>query len=120
MEKKMDYTKIPKEKFAFYQRDENIHDKKLDTKPVGYFRDAMGRFARNKSSVAAAVIIALLILYAVIIPYAGGNKYTNSPSDTMYLRYANLLPKSSLFDWAGWDGCTDETLSKSDYYAIAE
>ena len=79
MEKKMDYTKIPKEQFAFYQRDENIHDKKLDTKPVGYFRDAMGRFARNKSSVAAAVIIALLILYAVIIPYAGGNKYTNSP-----------------------------------------
>lgn len=117
MEKEMDYTKIPKEKFAFYQREENIHDKKLDTKPVGYFRDAMGRFARNKSSVAAAVIIGLLILYAVFIPYAGGNKYTNSPSDTMYLRYANLLPKSRLFAWAGWDGCKDETLSKNDYYA---
>lgn len=117
MEKKMDYTNIPKEKFQFYKRNENIHDKKLDTKPVGYFRDAMGRFAKNKSSVAAAVIICLLIAYAVFIPWVAGNDYTNSPTDTTYLRYAKLLPKSKLFAWAGWDGCSNETLSKNDYYA---
>lgn len=117
MEKKMDYTNIPKEKFQFCQKNENLHDKKLDTKPVGYFRDAMRRFAKNKSSVAAAVIICLLIAYAVFIPWIAGNNYTNSPTDTMYLRYTKLLPKCELFAWAGWDGCSKETLSKNDYNA---
>ena len=58
--KKMDYTNIPKEKFQFCQQDASIHDKKFDTKPVGYFKDAMMRFSRNKSSVAAAIIILCL------------------------------------------------------------
>ena len=53
VKKNTDYTNIPKEKFEFYKRDESIHDKKLETKPVGYFKDAMRRFAKNKSSVVA-------------------------------------------------------------------
>ena len=65
---KTDYTNIPKEKFEFCQRDESIHDKKLETKPIGYFRDAMGRFARNKSSVVAAIILCLIFLFAVFVP----------------------------------------------------
>lgn len=114
---KMDYTSIPKEKFEFYQRDEAIHDKKLDTKPVGYFKDAMMRFCRNKSSVTAAIIICILLLFALIVPYLGANNYTNSPTDTMYLRYAKLLPKCDLLAWAGWDGSKKETVSRNDYYA---
>ena len=55
--KNTDYTNIPKEKFEFFDRSEAIHDKKLETKPVGYFKDAMMRFCRNKSSLTAAVII---------------------------------------------------------------
>ena len=47
--KNTDYTNIPKEKFEFFDRSEAIHDKKLETKPVGYFKDAMMRFCRNKS-----------------------------------------------------------------------
>ena len=39
--KNTDYTNIPKEKFEFFDRSEAIHDKKLETKPVGYFKDAM-------------------------------------------------------------------------------
>lgn len=111
-----DDTKIPKEKFEFYQRDESIHDKSPETKPIGYFRDAMGRFCRNRSSVAAAVIILLVLLFAVFVPVLGENNYTRVPTDPTYLQYGKLLPKSRLFAWAGWDGCSDETVNKSDYY----
>ena len=55
MRREADYANLPKEKFEFYQREGDIHDKRLETKPVGYFKDAMRRFARNKSSVIAAV-----------------------------------------------------------------
>jgi oligopeptide transport system permease protein len=123
MSKNEAYTNIPKEDFEFYQRDEEIHDKKLDTKPVGYFRDAMGRFARNKSSVVAACIILFLILFAIFVPIFFSNNYTNSLTDTTYLQYAKLLPKSKLFSWTGWDGCKEVTISAdiyNSYMAIAE
>ena len=62
MDKKaFDYTNIPKEKFEFCQQDASIHDKKFDTKPVGYFKDAMSRFCRNKGSIVAAFIIFFLV-----------------------------------------------------------
>lgn len=117
MRKETDYANIPKEKFEFYQREGDIHDKKLETKPVGYFKDAMRRFARNKSSVIAAVIIFFLILYALLVPVFGSNNYTRAMTDTTYLQYSRLLPKWDLFAWAGWDGCSDATLSEADYLA---
>lgn len=115
MRKEADYTNIPKEKFEFYQREGDIHDKRLETKPVGYFKDAMRRFARNKSSVIAAVIIVILVLFAMLVPVFGANNYTRAATDTTYLQYAKLLPRCELFAWAGWDGCSDATLNESDY-----
>ena len=47
----MEEKKIPVEKLQLAKRDGRIHDKKLETKPVGYFRDAFRRFCKNKSSV---------------------------------------------------------------------
>lgn len=91
--KNTDYTNIPKEKFEFFDRSEAIHDKKLETKPVGYFKDAMMRFCRNKSSLTAAVIIALLLAFALIVPLVSHNSYTKSKTDTTYLQYGKLLPK---------------------------
>ncbi len=115
MNMKEEYLNIPKEEFEFYQREGVIHDKKLETKPVGYFRDAMGRFARNKSSVVAAVIILFLILFAIFVPILFSNNYTNSLTDTTYLQYSRLLPKCDALAWTGWDGCKDVTVS-SDIY----
>ncbi len=117
------YLNIPKEEFEFYQRDEEIHDKRLETKPVGYFRDAMGRFAKNKSSVVAAVIIVGLVLFAILVPICCSNTYTKSLTDTTYLQYAKLLPKCEAFAWLGWDGAKDVTISSdtyNSYLAIAE
>ena len=113
--KKMDYTNIPKEKFQFCQQDASIHDKKFDTKPVGYFKDAMMRFSRNKSSVAAAIIILCLALFAFLVPITCANSYNTALTDTTYLYYGKLLPKWDLFAWAGWDGGKNETITKDNY-----
>ena len=63
MEEKLIVRDIPQEKFAFVQRDERIHDERLQTKAVGYLGDAWNRFRKNKSSVVAAVIILILFMY---------------------------------------------------------
>ena len=56
------------DKFKFVHEGERLHDKKFDDKPIGYFRDAWNRFRKSKASVAAAVIILLIIAYAFIAP----------------------------------------------------
>lgn len=109
----MDYNNLPKDKFVFAQREGKIADKKLDTKPVGYLRDAWRRFKKNKSSVAAAVIIFILFLYAFIVPIASPYKVSDRDG-----YYKMVLPKSELFAWLGWDGCTEQSESQAgyDYY----
>ena len=78
-EKKIfDMTNIPQEKFAFTNKDEKLHDKKLETKQMSYFEDVLRRFAKNKSSVVAAVIIALLVLFALIGPFTVNQEYVDS------------------------------------------
>ena len=60
---------IPAEKLVFHKTDDKLHDLKLDTKPVSYFKDAFYRFTRNKASIVAAFIIMMLILFAIIVPF---------------------------------------------------
>lgn len=108
-----DYDNIPKEKFVLANHGEKITDKELETKPVGYFRDAFNRFRKNKSSMVAAVIIILLILFAFITPFISHYKVSDRDG-----YYKNALPKSSLFSFLGWDGCKDQTETQAgyDYY----
>ena len=61
-------------------------DAAFKTEPRGYFKDAFYRFKKNKSSVAAAIIISLLVLFALLSPvispytvYDKNNVYTNLP-----------------------------------------
>ena len=68
MEKNL-YPEIPKEKFKFVQKDERIHDEKLQTKSVSYLGDAWLRFRKNKSSVVAFCLIVFLLLFAIITPF---------------------------------------------------
>ena len=55
---------IPKEKFEFANAGERLTDKKFDDKPISYFKDAWIRFRKNKASIAAAIIILLIVLFA--------------------------------------------------------
>ena len=67
MNKKIDLNNIPSEKFNFAKRDGNLHDKKFDTKPVGYWQDAFRRFCKNKGAVVAAIVIMMLLLLVVVM-----------------------------------------------------
>lgn len=104
----------PKEKFVFIQSNEEIHDAKFETKAVGYFGDAWSRFKKNKGSVVAAVIIILLIVFAVFTPVF--STYNMAFTDTYY---TYVLPKSNLLNHIGiWDGCSSKTVNQQtyDYY----
>ena len=98
------YLDIPKEKLKFANTDRVIHDKELETKPIGFFKDAMIRFKKNKSSVVASFIILFLFLYAIIVPFAFRNTYNTAVGDNEWLEYGKLLPKTNAFSWLGWDG----------------
>ncbi len=106
-----EYINIPKEKFEFASHGEKIYDKKFDTKPIGYFKDAWLRFCKNKSSVTAAIIIIVLVLFAIIVPVF--SKYTVDDRDGYY---RNVLPKCDLLAPLGiWDGTSVKTSTKAGY-----
>ena len=110
--KAQDYQ-ISSEKFVFRATDAKIHDKKLDTKPVTYFRDALNRFAKNKASILAAVIIGILILFAIIGPIL--SPYTVQYED---VNYAYALPKLNFFYDRGihfWDGGQEKQINELTY-----
>ena len=106
--KAQDYQ-ISNEKFTFHVTDGNLHDNKLETKPVSYFRDALNRFAKNKGSILAFVIIVIMVLFAVITPFV--SQYTVSYHDAYY---KFIMPKNPLFRDLGirfWDGGTNKEVN---------
>lgn len=117
MANKNDYTNIPKEKFGFADTGARLHDVKLETKPIGYFRDALNRFSKNKASVVAAVIILILVLFAIVGPFLGSAEYTAAyQTETMLTNYKYLLPRLSFMEGTGiWDGSKVEEVSKNKY-----
>ena len=108
------FPNLPREKFVFVQREEKLHDVKFETKAVGYFGDAWNRFKKNKGSVVAAIIIILLIIFAVFTPVF--STYNMAFTDSYY---TYTLPKSNLLSHIGvWDGCSNKTVNQQtyDYY----
>lgn len=112
------YTDIPKEKFTFASSADNLHDKKLETKPVGYFKDALNRFRKNKASIVASIILLILFLFALIGPYCFSRSYQNLyVSDVDLQLYQYLTPKLSFMEGSGiWDGSKKETVNQLKYY----
>ena len=105
-EKTMNYEyewdDIPVEKFRFVQRNQILRDEKPQTKPIGYFKDAMLRFVKNKGSVVCFGVILLLIIYALTVPVFSKTKGTFKDS---YYSYAlpSLSPRRNL---GFWNGCS--------------
>ncbi|MEG1222669.1 MAG: ABC transporter permease [Bacilli bacterium] len=82
--------------FSYVQMDKNIHDKKFETKPTTFFKDALKRFVKNKSSVAAGAILGVLILLAIIVPIANTNDITKPVNEI-----GNLPPRWAMFEKSG-------------------
>ena len=107
--KNTDFNNIPAEKFRFATKNDLLHDKKFETKPVSYFQGAFQRFCKNKGSVVAAVVIACLILFAILAPL-----FTPFKPAYYDMVYAYVTPKSNLFansDLNFWDGCKQKDAS---------
>ncbi|HEY8390056.1 MAG TPA: ABC transporter permease [Clostridia bacterium] len=108
---------IPKEQFEFAQIDEKLHDKKFDTKPIGYFKDAFNRFRKNKASIVAAFIILFIVLFSIFVPMF--SKYDMAYADAVY---KNMLPKNDFLSNFGiFTGTYEKKLSNKGYenlYAI--
>ncbi len=116
MSERKSYPEIPASAFEFVAEAGRIHDKKLETKPIGYFKDVLLRFARNKGSVVAAFIILVLVLYAILVPILSETSYSKALTDTMYLNYAKLPPRFAPLAWLGFDGHSNVTVNTVTYY----
>lgn len=65
---------IKKEDFILVQDNSKIYDVKLSTKPTTFFKDALKRFSKNKSSIIAGCILGFFILLAIFVPiFSRGN-----------------------------------------------
>ena len=108
---------ISSEKFVFRTNAENLHDAALETKPVSYFKDAMNRFAKNKASIVAAIIILIIMLFSlfgsIITPYTveyydTNYKFARPKSQAFY----NLSMNSNIHIW---DGGAEKDVNKATY-----
>ena len=102
---------IPAEKFQFAQKGAKLYDAKLETKPIGYFKDAWIRFRRNKSAVVAFILILSLMLFSLIVPFV-------SQMDVNFRDgyYKTVLPKMPGLSKLGvWDGCSTQKVPQSGY-----
>ncbi len=95
---------ITKEDFTFVQQDKKISDKKFDTKPTTFAKDAFKRFCKNKSSVAGAIILGILILLALFVPWISSSNISRTSLDERF-----LAPKLFASGTGFWDGTIDKT-----------
>lgn len=110
-----DATDIPKEKFTFVHQDGAIKEELFPTKPTGYLKDALTRFATNRGSVICFFIILTLFLYAFLAPVFSPYKITDKDS-----YYAYATPKNRLFEKLGfWDGCKKMEVNLQTYQYLS-
>lgn len=94
---------VDEKDFTFVQMDKTIHDIKFQTKPTTFFKDAIIRFSKNKSSVVAGVLIAFLMLMAIFVPIFNDSNLTRPFPEGRF-----LPPKWHGFENAGMlDGYRD-------------
>lgn len=86
--------------FNLHQKDKEIRDVAIKGKPTTFFKDALRRFVRNRSSVAASIILGILVLFALIIPFA--LPYDTTGKTTTGTSY--LPPKLFEAGTGFWDG----------------
>ncbi len=93
------YSDIKDSDFELVQVDKKISDVKFETKQVTFFKDAMKRFAKNKSSVVGAFILGLLLLLALFVPVLDRNDVVTIKKPESF-----LAPKLFKAGTGFWDG----------------
>lgn len=96
------YDAISKDKFKLIQSEGMIHDSKMQTKPIGFLKDVMIRFSKNKASVCAAVVILIITALAIFGP--GMNDYTYNEQFTDRINMPPKIPAIAQMDIGMFDG----------------
>ena len=86
--------------FKLVQSNTRIMDKKLETKPTTFAKDAFRRFCKNKSSIVAAIILAILILLTIFVPVL--SPYNITDVNVTERMLAPKLFESGTGFWDGW------------------
>lgn len=90
---------LTEEDFTFVQKDETIYDAKLNTKPIGYLKDAWLRFKKNKASVVAAIIIMIIVAFGLFYPLTTSKKLSDVDTEYSFMRPKNsVLSKIGICD----------------------
>jgi ABC-type dipeptide/oligopeptide/nickel transport system permease subunit len=106
--------KVDKQLFDFVQKDEKIFDKKFETKPIGYFKDAMIRFGKNRTNVIATAVLFIMILLSIIIPTVTAKNFVE-----LETRLAHLPPRIPVLENYGiFDGTKMLTTQEVDRSTI--
>ena len=103
MNKNTNFEHISPDKFQFVQLDAQLRDKKLETKSRSFFQDAMLRFAKNKSSVIAAWILAFLVLFAIIVPLVSPYNVAVD-QDPFFKNFPAYIPGAAEKGWESFTG----------------
>lgn len=116
----MDIDSLPKELFKKSNVDSSsLHDQAFETKPISYLRGAFKRFSKNKGSIVAAIILLIIILYAIIVPFVSPKSYVDSvkyPNGFQDANFAYVLPYNKVFNGSGWwDGTKVDTKNETQY-----
>lgn len=99
MEENKNMVTFRDDDFVLVQKDKRVTDKKLDTKPTTFFKDALRRFRKNKASVVGAGILGVLILLTILVPMLSPYNITNVSSAESF-----LAPKLFEAGTGFWDG----------------
>lgn len=118
------YIDFKPDDFTLVQQNVRITDKKLDTKPTTFMKDAFRRFCKNKSSVAGAIILAILIVLTILVPWLSPHNITNVRTSEKF-----LAPKLFEAGTGYWDGtrkgehvvydAVNQVPALSDKYSVA-
>src|SRR5690554_7787796 len=82
--------RLEKENFVFVNDEIVIKDESLKNESIGYYKDAWLRFKKNKASVVAMYIIAVILLLTLIGPYF--RQYKLPEEDAGLALYFQYLP----------------------------
>lgn len=92
-------TNLTKDDFVLVQKDTKISDKALESKPTTFFKDALKRFRKNRSSVVGAIILGILILLALFVPAISTKNIERTSKSEAF-----LAPKLFEAGTGFWDG----------------
>lgn len=94
--------------FAVLEKDGMIFDEPFKGEPISFLKDVWMRFRKNKTSIAAGIIILLIVFMAIVAPIVSPYLFTQ-----IFPSWSRLPPRIPVLENFGIaDGCVEMSLQK--------